>query len=114
MINERIAVETTLIAVSSAKAERQNDQKIDITPGDNLIDRELQVKRTRNHKGFEDNGKDQDLDERVCAAAQLCPEGRKREPCSFVLGEKTLRWRKLERDTGQVLRGLGNWKEPLA
>ena len=43
------------------------------------------------------------MGERVCAAAQLRPEGRKREPCSFVLGEKTLCWRKLECDTGQVL-----------
>ena len=86
-----------------AKAESQNDQKIGIPPGNNLIDRELQVKRTDNHKGFEDNRKDQNMGERVCAAAHLSPEGRKREPYSFVLGEKTLRWRKLECDTGQVL-----------
>ena len=31
------------------------------------------------------------MGERVCVAAQLRPEGRKREPCSFVLGEKVLR-----------------------
>ena len=81
-----MAVEATLMAVKQAKAESEDDQEIGIAPGDHLIDRELQVERTDNHKSFEDNGKDQDLDERGCAAAQLRPEGRKREPCSLVLG----------------------------
>src|SRR5262249_52467401 len=72
-----------------AKAESQNYQEIGIAPGDHLIDRELKVKRAGNHKDFEDNRKNQNLDERMCAAAQLRPESRKRESCSLVLGEKT-------------------------
>ena len=97
-----------------AKAESQNDQEIGVAPGDHLVDGELQVERTSNHKDLEDSREDQDLYERVSAAVQLRPEGRKWKPCSLILGPKTFRRRELKRDTGQMLRRLSDRKESLA
>ena len=55
MISERMAFDRNLDRGEQSKAERKNNQKVGITSGDDLIDRELQVEWAGNHEKFEDH-----------------------------------------------------------
>ena len=90
------------------KAESEDDQQIDVTARDHLVDRELQVQGSGENSSFQDDRQHQDLDERVSAPAQLAQKAESGSRARSSWTTKAFRRRKLERDSGQMFRGLGD------
>ena len=68
-----------------AETQRQYDEKIDIASCDDLVDGQLHIERPGENQNLQHRRKDEDLHQRVGAAAQLTPEHRERQPRAFIL-----------------------------
>ena len=97
-ISDRIALRRDANQHQETEPERQHDEKVDVAARDDLVDGDLHVKGRGEHQDLQDDREDEDLDQRMAAAAQLSPENRERQPCALVLAHEAFRWRKLERD----------------
>ena len=70
------------------ETEHENEQKVAVAASNDLIDRELHVKWSREEKNLENDGKNEDLNQRMGAPADSSPEDRKRQLDPVVLGRE--------------------------
>jgi hypothetical protein len=85
------------------ETERENEQQIAVAASNDLIDRELHVKWSREEKNLENDGKNEDLNQRMGAAADSSPEDRKRQLDPVVLGQEFVGGSEFERHSGEML-----------